>query len=203
MQLAIDGIWERATRAAVTGLDVDDAVARLAAPLRPRGEYAIEVFARDDLGHITFCGLRFEDATRTEAEGLLRELWTVARHGARLGAIVDWLTGRTGQGLFDTPCSAVEVGVVDAWRSCGAVCVFPAERFGSPPESSDTLITAAKRIGAPVGAVIAAEFASATARTHWVAVEIARVGVGDVVMPQPPIHSAAAFLAELRGNGAS
>lgn len=198
MQLAIDGIWERATRAAVTGLDVDDAVARLAAPLRPRGEYAIEVFARDDLGHITFCGLRFEDATRTEAEGLLRELWTVARHGARLGAIVDWLTGRTGQGLFDTPCSAVEVGVVDAWRSCGAVRVFPAEQAQPSLEAPQTLLAAAKRIPAPAGSIVAAEFASATPLAHWVGVEIARVGVDAAVATRPPIHAAAAFLATLR-----
>lgn len=198
LQVAVDGRWERAERALVALPDPDDAIARLAAPVRPLGEYGVEAFANDDLGHLMFCGVRFENAARREAEDLLRGVWTVAQGGASLEAIADWLSARIGEGLFDTGCSSAEVGVVDAWRSCGAVRVFPAEQAQPSLDAPQTLLAAAKRIPAPAGSIVAAEFASATPLAHWVGVEIARVGVDAAVATRPPIHAAAAFLATLR-----
>jgi hypothetical protein len=193
--VAVDGIWERAAR--VTPGASDDEVARLLAPLRARGEYAVEAFACDDSGHLAFCGVRFDDAPRADAEALLRALCAVARGGAQLGTVVCWLSEHAGPGLFDTACTAAEVGVVDAWKSCGAIPVFPVKQEQASLDPSRTLFSAARRISAPPGSIIAAEFASEAPRGHWVAVEIARVEADGGVAPCPPIESAAEFLATL------
>jgi hypothetical protein len=169
----------------------------LVAPLRARGEYAVEAFARDDSGRLAFCGVRFDDAPRVDGEELLRALCAVASGGTQLETVVRWLSEHAGPGLFDTACSAAEVGVVDAWKSCGATRVFPVEQVQAPFDPSRTLLSAARRIPAPPGAIIAAEFASEAPRRHWVAVEIARVEADGGVVPRPPIESAAVFLATL------
>ena len=175
LQIAHDGVWERARRGVITQPPDLDVIAEFTAGLPSRGECAIEVFARDVGGHVSFCGVRFDEISRTDVHDLARALWTVAHRRVSLRTIVDWLAARAGDGLFDTPCDAVEVGVVDRWRSCGAVRVVPVDGAEPVPDSSRILLAAVRRISAPPSAIIAAEFASATPREHWVAIEIGRV----------------------------
>jgi hypothetical protein len=190
-------VWERAARVLVADPPSEGPVEVLGAALRESGECAIEAFARDAKGHVAFCGVRFAEIERAEAMRVLHGLWHLAARGAELEEAVDWISARLGMAMFHAPCTAVEVGVVDAWRSLGAVRVFPAERPQVASDTSHVLLGAATRLPAPPNAIVAAEFASAGPLPHWAAVEIARTDGAGRLVPRAPARRAAAVLATL------
>ena len=194
LQVAVDGRWEDAARARVA--NARDDLSALLERLRPRGEYAIEVFSEDRRGCVRFLGVRFPDVTRSDAEALIRELCGLAlAPKTELAAIADWLPTRVGMPvLFDGMWSAVEVGVVDAWRSLGAVRLV---RESTKPDAraiAARLLESSQRLAPPPGAVIAAEFACDTPIPHWVAVEIGRSDAAGVVTPSASALAAAAAI---------
>jgi hypothetical protein len=195
VQVAIDGDWENASRAFVT--DPQASEHHLGSQLRTNGECAIEVFGRDRRGQISFCGVRFPMITRANAQHLLDEVWSVAREpDARLGTIVNWWSAQLGAPVFDSGCSAAEVGVIDAWRTREVVRVFPLDG-GLRSDARDVLLAAAHRIAAPPHSVIAAEFANDVPLPHWVAREIARRSNDGRVTPSGTVRQVATCLERL------
>ena len=198
VQVAVGGRWEEAARVgASAGLG---SLGDLTRSLPLRGESAVEVFSQDACRCLAFIGVRFVDRARHEMAGVLRELCEVAfsEEGSLL-RVASWLSENAGARLFETEYSVVEVGVVDAWKSVGAVRLAPTPD-GDVPAAEAALLDAAGRLSAPPNRVIAVEFARSTPVPHWVAVEVGRSSTNGEIVPSASRRIAARCLAELRGS---
>ena len=195
VQVAVGGRWEEAARVNAPG--GAGSLAELTRLLPVWGESAVEVFAKDARGCVAFVGVRFVNRARTEVEDVLRDLCEIAfsKDGTLL-RVASWLSATIGAPLFESECSSIEVGVVDAWKSFGAVRLTPVSGRRRS-EAKAVLLDAAGRLSAPPNRVIAAEFACDTPVAHWVAVEIARSDETGVIVPSASVRTTASYLAAL------
>src|SRR5687768_1768107 len=196
--VAVGARWEDAARVEAPG--GPGSVAELTRVLPAWGESAVEVFATDSRGCLLFIGVRFVNRARDEVEDLLRELCDVAfSEKGSLLQVASWLSASVGAPLFESECSVVEVGVVDAWKSVGAITLppIPGRRRA---EAEAALLAAAGRLPAPPDRVIAVEFACSAPVPHWVAVEIGRSSAGGEFVPSGSVRVAARYLADLGGS---
>ena len=197
VQVAVDGRWEDAWR--TSSAEGADAIGTLTTILRPRGELALEVFAADANGYQTFVGMRLRDVSRQDATDLIRALLdVVGRKSVRLADVLGWLARKTTAAFFAGSPTRVEIGVVDAWLSLGARDISTAV----PANATNVrgmLLTAADELRAPVGRVIAVEFAFDAPPAHWTGIEVARSISGGVVASEP-IYGVADALSALAVN---
>ena len=196
VQVAVGGRWEEAARVDAPG--GTGSLAELTRSLPVWGESAVEVFAKDARGCLAFVGVRFVNRARTEVEDVLRELCEVAfSNDGTILRVASWLSATVGAPRFESECSSIEVGVVDAWKSVGAVRLAPAPN-GDVPAAEAAFVDAAGRVPAPPSRVIAVEFAGSTPVPHWVAVEVGRSSANGELVPSDSLRIAARCLAELR-----
>ncbi|MFI7703216.1 hypothetical protein [Nonomuraea sp. NPDC049480] len=126
VQAAIDGAWE--TPIVLTG--EEDLSDWLGEP----DDLAVEVFFTTKI----FLGVRLTGITAPVRTRFIRDLQTaLARTGAELGdAAAFWKLPDGTSLLPGTPPQTLEVGVVNAWRSAGAVTVW---RQGEPAPAPSRL----------------------------------------------------------------
>ena len=199
VQLALDRRWDVATRAIVA---TGDPVTRLMSAVRPHGECAIELFARDSSGCVTFLGLRFTDISDSEVGRFLNELFALPLSPpTTLWRVAKWISSRLGVSLF-TRCRVAEVGVVDAWRS-PRLRRIPLHRGNDIPlgTAHAALLSAASRLEAAPGEIIAVEFPVDTPVPHWIATELGRVAMDGTLIPSASAYDAAAAIVDLTRKG--
>jgi hypothetical protein len=192
VQVAVGARWEEAARVDSPG--GPGAAAELTRLLPECGESAVEVFATDNLGCLAFIGVRFVEWARGDVEAVLRQLCDVAfSEGGSLARVASCLSEGVGAPLFGHGCSIVEVGVVDAWKSVGAITL--ANRSGwRRSDAEAVLLDAASRLPAPPDAVIAVEFGFGTSVPHWVAVEVGRTRSRGEFVRSSSVRVAAGYL---------
>ena len=183
VQVAVDGHWEDARRTSL--VEGANAIGTLTSILRPRGELALEVFAAGANGCQTFVGTRLRDVSRQDATDLIRALLAVAgSKSVRLADVMGWLARETSAAFFAGRPTRVEIGVVDAWLSLGARDISTAVSANAT-DVRRVLLTAADELRAPIGRVIAVEFAFDTPPAQWMGIEVARSMSGGVVASEP------------------
>ena len=195
VQLAVGGQWEYAAR--VDAPRGNAPVAELTSRIPAKGESAVEVFAEDKSGSVVFIGVRFIDRARAGVESVVVKLCDIAfAQGGSLPRVSSWLSAVIGSPLFANEWSAIEVGVVDAWKSIGAV-TLTRRNYGND-EAEAALLDSARQLASSPGRVIAAEFAFTAPVPHWFAIEVARSAAGGKITPSASARGAAAHLAGRR-----